>query len=49
MFFFDFVVLIIFLKRNDKKNFIDFDVFGIENIMNKVLNGVREKEFLILI
>lgn len=32
-----------------KKNFIDFDVFGIENIMNKVLNGVREKEFLILI
>lgn len=32
-----------------KKNLTDPDVFGTENIMNKVSNGVREKELSILI
>lgn len=49
MFSFDFAALTTFSKRNDKKNLTDPDVFGTENIMNKVSNGVREKELSILI
>lgn len=45
----DFASLTAFSKRNDKKNLTDPDVFGTENIMNKVSNGVREKELSILI
>lgn len=48
-FSFDFAALTTFSKRNDKKNLTDPDVFGTENIMNKVSNGVREKELSILI
>lgn len=48
-FSFDFASLTAFSKRNDKKNLTDPDVFGTENIMNKVSNGVREKELSILI
>lgn len=48
-FSFDFAALTAFSKRNDKKNLTDPDVFGTENIMNKVSNGVREKELSILI
>lgn len=48
-FSFDFASLTTFSKRNDKKNLTDPDVFGTENIMNKVSNGVREKELSILI
>lgn len=48
-FSFDFAALTAFSKRNDKKNLTDPDVFGTENIMNKVSDGVREKELSILI
>lgn len=48
-FSFDFASLTTFSKRYDKKNLTDPDVFGTENIMNKVSNGVREKELSILI
>lgn len=48
-FSFDFAALTAFSKRNDKKNLTDPDVFGTENIMNKVSNGVRDKELSILI
>lgn len=49
-FSFDFASLTAFSKRNDKKKpLTDPDVFGTENIMNKVSNGVREKELSTLI
>lgn len=48
-FSFDFAALTAFSKRNDKKKLTDPDVFGTENIMNKVSNGVREKELSTLI
>lgn len=39
----------LFQRDMIKKNLTDPDVFGTENIMNKVSNGVREKELSILI